>query len=124
MKQRLLRRTLTLCCACILAFVLPASAALFGNGSTQEAVAVAAFAKSGLSTDIISFSADDFRVSGNARLASILVDSLPDPSAGMLTIPARSPGQRDLHVRYERPKVHSPGHAYALRHLLYLHPRL
>lgn len=86
MKQRLLRRTLTLCCACILAFVLPASAALFGNGSTQEAVAVAAFAKSGLSTDIISFSADDFRVSGNARLASILVDSLPDPSAGMLTI--------------------------------------
>ena len=85
MKQRLLRRTLALCCACALAFVLPA-AALFGGDPAEEAVSVAAFSKSGLSTDAISFSADDFRVSGKAQLTSILVDSLPDPSAGMLTI--------------------------------------
>lgn len=85
MKQRLFRRSLTLLCAGALSFVLPA-AALFGGKSEPEAVSVAAFSKNGLTDQIISFSAQDFRVEGDAELSSIMVTSLPDPSAGFLTI--------------------------------------
>lgn len=85
MNSRLSRRLLALCCAGALSFALPASAALFGGGQ-EEAVSVAAFSKNGLAADAISFSPQDFRVQGDARLDSILVTSLPDPAAGMLTI--------------------------------------
>lgn len=85
MKQRLLRRSLALLCAGALSFVLPA-AALFGGNGEAEAVGVAAFSKNGLTDRPISFSVQDFQVNGDAHLSSILVTSLPDPSAGMLTI--------------------------------------
>lgn len=84
MKQRLFRRFLALVCAGALSFVLPA-AALFG-GSEPEAVSVAAFSKNSLADQVISFDTQDFRVNGDAELSSILVTSLPDPSAGILTI--------------------------------------
>lgn len=86
MKQRLFRRFLALLCAGALSFVLPA-AALFGGGEVQpEAVSVAAFSKNGLVSQPIAFDAEDFRVNGDAQLSSIVVTSLPDPSAGVLTI--------------------------------------
>ncbi len=87
MKKRLFRRTLALCCVCALSFTLPAASALFGGKAVQEeAVSVAAFAKNGLATGAISFSPEDFRVTGDGELSSIVLTSLPDPSAGMLTI--------------------------------------
>ncbi len=86
MKQRVLHRFLALFIAGALSFALPASAALFGAGQEPEALSVAAFSKNGLASDVISFSPEDFRVEGNAALRSIVVTSLPDPSAGMLTI--------------------------------------
>ena len=86
MKQRVLHRFLALSIAGALSFALPASAALFGAGQEPEALSVAAFSKNGLASDVISFSPEDFRVEGNAALRSIVVTSLPDPSAGMLTI--------------------------------------
>ena len=85
MKQRLLRRSLALLCAGALSFVLPAAALFVGSGEA-EPVGVAAFSKNGLTDRPISFSVQDFQVNGDAQLSSILVTSLPDPSAGMLTI--------------------------------------
>lgn len=85
LKQRLLRRSLALLCAGTLSFVLPA-AALFGGNEKPEAVGVAAFSKNGLTDRPISFSGQDFQVTGDAQLSSIRITSLPDPSAGMLTI--------------------------------------
>lgn len=85
MKRLVYRRFLALLCAGALSFALPASAALFGGGA-PESPSVAAFSKNGLADQVISFSPDDFQVEGDASLRSILVTSLPDPSAGMLTI--------------------------------------
>lgn len=86
MKQRLFRRTLALFCAGALSFVLPATALFGGSDDVPEAVSVAAFSKNGLADRAISFDPQDFRVNGDAQLSSIVVTSLPDPSAGMLTI--------------------------------------
>lgn len=85
MKRPVYRRFLALLCAGALSFSLPASAALFGGGDTEPPT-VAAFSKNGLVDQVIAFSPDDFQVEGDATLRSILVTSLPDPSAGMLTI--------------------------------------
>lgn len=85
MKQRLFHRFLALLCAGALSFILPA-AALFGGSGEPEAISVAAFSKNGLADRAISFSTQDFRVNGDAQLSSIVVTSLPDPSAGILTI--------------------------------------
>ena len=86
MKQRLFRRSLALLCAGVLSFVLPAAALFGGSSGEPEAVSVAAFSKNGLADRAISFSTEDFRINGDAQLNSILVTSLPDPSAGILTI--------------------------------------
>ena len=82
--KRLSRRLTALAVICTLTLALPASAALFGGA--QEVPSVAAFSKNGPATGVISFSPDDFRVSGDGNLSSIVLTSLPDPSAGMLTI--------------------------------------
>ncbi|BDF67341.1 hypothetical protein CE91St43_13130 [Oscillospiraceae bacterium] len=82
--KRLSRRLTALAVICTLTLALPASAALFGGA--QEVPSVAAFSKNGPATGAISFSPDDFRVSGDGNLSSIVLTSLPDPSAGMLTI--------------------------------------
>lgn len=85
MKHRLAKRMLALCCAGALSFALPASAGLFQSSAAQP-TSVAAFSKNGLVSDAISFSPEDFHVSGNARLSSIVITSLPDPNAGLLTM--------------------------------------
>lgn len=80
-------RTFTPLAALVLAaaVALPAAAALPVTGQDAP-VAVAAFSKNGLTTETISFSEEDFQVSGGAVLTSIIVDTLPDPAAGLLTI--------------------------------------
>ena len=85
MKKRLIRRALTLLCAGAVSFAIPACARL-ASGADTDAPGVATFSKNGLATDVISFAADDFQVEGDAALTSIVVNSLPDPNAGMLTI--------------------------------------
>ena len=79
------RRLGVLTLGCTLALTLPAAA----RGS-QETAAVEAFSKNGPATDAISFSAADFRVTGGAALSSIVIDTLPDPNAGVLTIGGQS----------------------------------
>jgi len=88
LKHRLARRVAALLCACAVSFVLPASAGLFSNDA--EPASVAAFSKNALAADTISFSADDFRVSGDAELSSIVLTSLPDPNAGVLAMGAQA----------------------------------
>ena len=75
--KHLTRRWTALAVVCAFTLALPVSAALFGG--SQELPSVAA-----------SFSPTDFQVSGNADLSSIVLTSLPDPSAGMLTIANQS----------------------------------
>jgi len=86
--KHLTRRWTALAVVCAFTLALPVSAALFGG--SQELPSVAAFSKNGLAPDAISFSPTDFQVSGNADLSSIVLTSLPDPSAGMLTIANQS----------------------------------
>lgn len=84
MKRRLLVTALSLVFSLSMALAFPVSAAIFG--SAPENASVAAFSKNGLPSDVIPFSQEDFRVSGDATLTSIVVDALPDPAAGLLTI--------------------------------------
>lgn len=84
MKHRLTRRMLALACAGALSFTLPAASALFGG--SNEPSAVATFSKNGPANQPIAFTAEDFRVTGDGQLRSIVLTSLPDPAAGILTI--------------------------------------
>lgn len=89
MPKQVSRRLTALCAAAILSFTLsavPAAKALFGKSKDTSDVSVATFAKNGLLTDTIDFSPDDFQVSGNSTLSSIILTSLPDPTVGILTI--------------------------------------
>lgn len=90
MPSQLSRRVAALCALGILSLTLslPSTAfALFGGSAEEnEPITVAAFSKNGLATDTITFSAEDFVVSGGATLSSILLTSLPDPAAGVLTM--------------------------------------
>lgn len=96
-RTRLSRRitVLTLLFALAVTLALPASAQLFGSAPAQpEAPAVATFAKNGTVADIITFSAADFVIkSGSKALDTIVITSLPDPGAGVLTM-----GNTDLAV--------------------------
>lgn len=83
MKQRIIQHLTVLTLAGALAFTLPA-AALFSN--QEEPSSVAAFSKNSLVTGAISFSQEDFHVLGEGELSSIVLTSLPDPSAGVLTM--------------------------------------
>ncbi len=82
-----LHRTLSLAVltALLLSAALPASAR-FILGGGDEIAAVTAFSKSSLSGQAISFSAGDFQVEGRETLDAIVVESLPDPGAGILTL--------------------------------------
>ncbi|MDE6107338.1 MAG: S-layer homology domain-containing protein [Oscillospiraceae bacterium] len=89
MSSKLSRRLTALCAAGILSFTLsalPTASALFGSNSDEEPVAVSAFSKNGPVTGTISFSPDDFQVMGDAELSSIILTSLPDSTAGILTM--------------------------------------
>ena len=88
MRKQLRRRVaaLSVTLSLTLSFLLamPASA-LFGRENI-EPTGVTAFSKNGPITGTISFSTDDFQVSGDGSLSSIIVTSLPDPTAGVLTV--------------------------------------
>jgi len=84
LKYRHTCRLVALTAASALLFPLLGSAAPFQAEGT--APAVAAFSKNGPAGESIAFSADDFRVEGDAALQSIVLTTLPDSGAGMLTI--------------------------------------
>lgn len=87
MKHRtFLRRSLPLVAllTLILTFALPTSAFVFSREDIEPSVA--SFSKNGLATASISFSADDFVVEGGVTLDSIVIASLPDANAGILTL--------------------------------------
>lgn len=90
MPSQLSRRIAALCAVGILSFSLSAlstASALFGGASEEvKPITVSAFSKNSPTTGTITFSAEDFVVNGNATLSSILLTSLPDPAAGVLTI--------------------------------------
>lgn len=86
-RSRPLSRTLVLVLMVTLAvtMLLPASAQFFSG--EQEVPAVAAFAKNGTVTDMFTFGPEDFSVeSGDLTLDSIVITSLPDSNAGVLTM--------------------------------------
>lgn len=76
---------LVLAVALVLAMSLPVSASISSSGETEHA-AVSAFVKNGTVSDVISFSAEDFQVTGDetASLDSVILTSLPSAEAGML----------------------------------------
>ena len=85
--SRPLRRAalLALMAALAVTMALPASAQL--TAGDPEAPAVATFAKNGTVADVFSFSPADFLVeSGETALDSIVLTSLPDSNAGVLTL--------------------------------------
>ncbi|WP_305849786.1 Ig-like domain-containing protein [Pseudoflavonifractor sp. MSJ-37] len=70
---------------------VPSSAFLFGGKDAAETAgeaAVASFSKNALAGQTISFSADDLRVeaAGGVSLDQLVIASLPDPAAGVLTL--------------------------------------
>lgn len=69
----------------LLSFSLPASALLFDR-SEPEVPSVASFSKNGLATGVITFTAEDFRVTGKTALDSMVITVLPDNAAGRLTM--------------------------------------
>ena len=83
---RSLRRwvLLLLMAALSVLMALPVSAQLL---SPEEAPAVATFAKNGTPREVFTFSADDFLVENSQEaLDSIVLTSLPDSNAGVLTL--------------------------------------
>lgn len=76
---------LALAVALVFAMSLPVSASILGSGESQSA-AVASFSKSGAISDNITFSPDDFQVTGDEKvtLDSVILTSLPAADAGML----------------------------------------
>lgn len=88
MKHRaFLRRSLPLLSLTVLllTFALP-TYALFGIGEEEEAPSVAAFSKNGPAGSAITFSAEDFVVQSGGALDSIVISTLPDQAAGILTL--------------------------------------
>ena len=83
--RRMLAPVLALALVCTLS--LPASA-FFWNKKT-DVPSVSDFSKNGMVGQVISFSAEDFPVSGGSggtALAAITLKTLPDIGAGMLTV--------------------------------------
>ena len=76
---------LALAITLVLAMSLPVSASVLSNG-TSEPAAVAAFSKNGTASNVITFSSEDFRVTGDEQvtLDSVILNSLPSSEAGML----------------------------------------
>lgn len=77
---------LLLSCALIAALSIPVSASL--TNSTEETMTVIPFSKSGTTSEIITFSADDFKLTGSEKdsLDSVVLTSLPSLRSGMLMI--------------------------------------
>lgn len=94
-----LRRVLPLSAALALLLSLPASAFLFWGSGTEEESSVTVMAKNTLTPQTITFSADDFRVSGSAGLDSIVITALPDSRAGVLTLSSTALAVGDVVAR-------------------------
>lgn len=71
--------------ALCMTLAIPVSA-FFGFGEEKSVPSVAAFSKNGLVSVPISFTVDDFVVSGSSGLDSVIITTLPDPGAGRLTM--------------------------------------
>lgn len=76
---------LTLAIALVLAMSLPVSASVLGS-DTSEPAAVSSFSKNGTASNVITFSSEDFRVTGDEQVSldSVILNSLPSSEAGML----------------------------------------
>lgn len=90
MKHQVPRRriaVLTLAFTLVLALSAPVSASILSNEDTQ-ATFVPSFSKNGTTSEVISFSADDFRVVSDEKVSldSVILTSLPSAEAGTLTI--------------------------------------
>ena len=72
--------------AILMTLAVPATALL--SAGSDETASVAAFAKSGTISDVITFSSNDFFVetSADAQLDSIILNTLPDVNAGILML--------------------------------------
>lgn len=82
-----LRRALPLLVLSALCMTLAVPVSAFFGKSEKDAVpTVADFSKNGLASAPISFTPDDFVVTGKAALDSVVIATLPDPGAGMLTM--------------------------------------
>lgn len=66
--------------------ILPVSAGFFTSQTNPSPTSVSDFVKSGTLADIITFSTDDFIVTGSDVLNAIVVDSLPSNRTGTLTL--------------------------------------
>lgn len=77
---------LALTLALALCAAIPASALLFGGEAAPQSGSVAAFSKNAPAGRTIAFSAADFVAEGELALDSILISSLPDLEAGVLTL--------------------------------------
>lgn len=88
---------LALAVVLVLAMSLPVSASILSSGETERA-AVSAFSKNSTVSQTISFSAEDFRVTGDksASLDYVILTSLPDTEAGMLMIGDQSLAAGDV----------------------------
>ncbi len=109
--RRMLAPVLALALVCTLS--LPASA-FFWNKKT-DVPSVSDFSKNGMVGQVISFSAEDFPVSGGSggtALAAITLKTLPDIGAGMLTVGGQPPdrGRPGGRLRPERAPVPSSAH--------------
>lgn len=85
--SRPLRRAALLAMMAALAVLMALPAAAQPVEELQELPAVSAFAKNGTVSDVFTFSPSDFIVeSDSAELDSIILTSLPDPNAGVLSM--------------------------------------
>lgn len=125
----MLAPVLALALVCTLS--LPASA-FFWNKKT-DVPSVSDFSKNGMVGQVISFSAEDFPVSGGSggsALAAITLKTLPDIGAGMLTVggqpltegalvdasrPERAPVPSSAHPLCQRDCLHLPSLLYHRR---------
>ncbi|MEG1577582.1 MAG: S-layer homology domain-containing protein [Oscillospiraceae bacterium] len=88
MSQPSFRRRITpmlLVTALLCALTVPVSAVL---QSEPEMLSVSTFSKSTTIGHTVTFSPDDFRISGNGNLDAIRITSLPDGASGILTLGA------------------------------------
>ncbi len=76
---------LLLVTALCMTLTIPVSA-FFGSKAEEAAPTVAAFAKNGPASAPITFTTEDFVVSGKETLNSVVLTTLPDPGAGMLAM--------------------------------------
>lgn len=92
MNKKRVRRVVTLALALSVTLcAVPASLGFWNPFAQKTPASIATFAKTGTSAGEIVFSPEDFqsRVTAGAKLAGIIVEGLPDSSAGVLSLDGR-----------------------------------